>query len=165
MHSEMIELARIFRELGAKDPEGWASSQIREGIPQLHRYLFLRKAWQLVVHEENDDWIDACAERYRLRPDEPFAARGRAIDRMLQLGVDRADIVDLVRAMQAELLFNLCYLLEDPDLDEKEEDVAGPIGWALVATDGDDEPTSTTIGGLHESVLETDPTGREMRPR
>ena len=32
------ELTRIFQKLGAPDPEGWARSQIQEGIPQLARY-------------------------------------------------------------------------------------------------------------------------------
>jgi hypothetical protein len=63
--------------------------------------------------------------------------------------------------MQAELLFSLCYLIEDPgDVEPEVEDVA----WALVQVDAEGTVLDT-IGGLHESVLETDPTGREMRPR
>jgi hypothetical protein len=38
------------------------------------------------------------------------------------------------------------------------------MAWALVQI-GDDGDVLGNIGGLHESVLETDPTGREMRPR
>jgi hypothetical protein len=40
------DLAATFRKLGARDPEGWADSQVEEGIPQLARYLFLRQAWR-----------------------------------------------------------------------------------------------------------------------
>src|SRR5262249_25800627 len=43
------ELTELFRKLGADDPAGWARSQIREGIPQLARYLFLRQAWRQVL--------------------------------------------------------------------------------------------------------------------
>ena len=35
----------MFRELGATHPESWASSQLKERIPQ-HRYLWLRQAWK-----------------------------------------------------------------------------------------------------------------------
>jgi hypothetical protein len=63
--------------------------------------------------------------------------------------------------MQAELLFQLCYLLEDPgDVEPEVADVA----WSLVQMD-DDGNVLASVNGLHESVLETDPTGREMRPR
>src|SRR5262245_12222892 len=53
------ELADLFRKVGASDPEGWARSQIEEGIPQLARYLFLRQAWRQVVSEDDASWIDA----------------------------------------------------------------------------------------------------------
>lgn len=52
------ELAELFRELGAQDPDGWATSQMSEGINQLHRFLFLRQAWRRVVSESDDAWID-----------------------------------------------------------------------------------------------------------
>jgi len=39
------------------------------------------------------------------------------------------------------------------------------FAWGLFQLDGDGTPVPPCIGGLHESVLETDPTGREMRPR
>jgi hypothetical protein len=38
------------------------------------------------------------------------------------------------------------------------------ILWVLAQVDEDGDLIGP-IGGLHESVLETDPTGREMRPR
>lgn len=163
--AEEIELTEVFRALGAREPEQWASSQLQEGIPQLHRFLFLRQAWAQVVDENDDSWIDRVIEAARKTPEAPFSGQGHAIERMLTLGVPRSDIVELVRNAQAEMIFGFCYLLEDPSFDADVEDRVGSVGWALVATDDDCEPTRETIGGLHESVLETDPTGREMRPR
>ena len=43
------ELTELFRKLGAPHPEGWAHSQITEGILQLPRYLFLREAWRRIA--------------------------------------------------------------------------------------------------------------------
>jgi hypothetical protein len=63
--------------------------------------------------------------------------------------------------MQAQFLFSLCYLLDDPMLTEEE---LSDFGWGLFEVDTDGRPVPRCIGGLHESVLETDPTGREMRP-
>ncbi len=52
------ELTALFEKLGARDPQGWASSQVNEGIPQLHRFLFLRQAWSQVIAEDSVGWVD-----------------------------------------------------------------------------------------------------------
>lgn len=156
------QLCELFSRVGAEDPEAWAQSQAQEGINQLHRFLFLRQAWSNVISEGDHAWMDAAMARADAHPDEPYAGIGGALKRLINAGAARDDLSDLVRGMQAQLLFNFCYLLEDPSLAEPE---LAEVGWALVETDAELEPTSTTIGGLHESVLETDPTGREMRPR
>jgi hypothetical protein len=51
-------------------------------------------------------------------------------------------------------------------LSDTVDDVIGPMVNHLVEVDVDtDELGKKNLGGLHESVLETGPTGREMRPR
>ncbi|MCW1932819.1 hypothetical protein [Pararhodobacter zhoushanensis] len=165
MSSELNDLTDLFKSLGAGAPESWASSQIDEGIPQLHRFLFLRQAWAQVVDEQDDSWIDRAIDAARKHPDEPFTGQGHALHRLLAAGAERADLVDLVRASQAEMISRLCYLLEDPSFIGEDATRFGSVGWALVTTDDDFQPTAQTIGGLHESVLDTDPSGREMRPR
>ncbi|MFI5011352.1 MAG: hypothetical protein ACHQAY_03295 [Hyphomicrobiales bacterium] len=155
------ELTALFRRLGAQDPEGWARSQIQEGIPQLARFLFLRQAWREVVSEDDTRWIGSSIARAQTHPDEPYAGVGHALKKLRALGATDDDITDVVRGMQAELLFSFCYLLEDPG---KVEPEVADLGWALVQIDGDGKVLGN-IDGLHESVLETDPTGREMGPR
>lgn len=158
---DLAALTRLFDELGAPDPEGWARSQIDEGIPQLSRYLFLRQAWRAIVSDGDARWIDAAIARAKSHPDEPYAGAGLALVRLRKKGAADEELTHLVRAMQAELLFSFCHLVEDPG--DVEEAVSN-ISWALVQID-DDGTVLETIAGLHESVLETDPTGREMRPR
>lgn len=159
------ELTSIFTRLGANDPESWARSQHRENIDQLHRYLFLRQAWKRVYGEDDDSWIEHEIEHFRNQPDKPYAGVGRAIENLLELGAERGDIVDLVRGVQASMLFSISYLLSDPDLAGDEVQEVRAMGWALVETDADSNPTGREISCLHESVLETDPSRREVRPR
>jgi hypothetical protein len=154
-------LTELFRRLGAPHPEKWASSQIKEAIPQLHRYLWLREAWKCIVPEDSCDWIDSEIRRAQARPDAPYAGIGSAIQRCLDRGVDKNDLVEIVRGKQAQLLFSLSCLLDDQDF--VEEELCG-LGWSLFSTDDAGNPKAR-ISGLHESVLETDPTGREMRPK
>src|SRR4051794_36493124 len=43
---EIDALAKLFRLMEADYPEERARSQIEEGIPQLHRFVFLRTIWK-----------------------------------------------------------------------------------------------------------------------
>ena len=156
-----VELADLFRKLGATDPEQWAASQTSENIPQLHRYLFLREAWRRIIAEDDVGWIDAYTRASESNPREPYAGIGLALKRCLDNGAAPEDLTEIVRGMQAELLFSFAYMLEDPDI--RDPDVRD-LCWALFAVDEDGQPFAH-IGGLHESVLGTDPTGREMRPK
>jgi hypothetical protein len=155
------QLAHLFEKLGASDPEAWARSQIEESIPQLERFLFLRQAWRGILKEDDAEWTKHHIAYSNKHPDAPYADIGKVLNLMLEKGVPQTAINTLVRCVQAESLFHFCYLLEDPgDLEEEVENVS----WRLFQTDEEGNPIQE-IGMLHESVLETDPTGREMRPR
>lgn len=155
------DLAALFQKLGRDDPEGWAHSQVTEGIPQLARFLFLRQAWRAIVTDGDSGWIEAAIARAESHPDEPCAGAGLALARLREKGATDEELTELVRAMQAKVLFSFCYLLEDPGV---VQETASDISWALVQLD-EKGTVLETIDGLHESVLQTDPTGREMRPR
>jgi hypothetical protein len=155
------QLTALFQKLGARDPEGWARSQIEEGFPQLARFLFLRQAWRRIVEEGDSSWIDDSIQRAQTHPDEPYAGVGHALKKLRARGATDEEITDVVRGMQAQLLFSLCYLLGDPC--DVEPEVAN-VAWSLVQID-DEGNVLGCIDCLHESVLDTDPTGREMRPR
>ncbi len=150
------ELTELFARLGARNPAQWAHSQATEGVPQLARFLFLRQAWKLVVDSQDASWID---EQHARDMDQPGGAIGPALERVLAQGVSEADLTTIVRVMQWRLLSGLCYLLDDPG---KLETEVGDIAWRLFQVDAQDQPIAI-VGGLHESVLETDPAGREMQ--
>jgi hypothetical protein len=160
--SDLDELTALFQKLGATEPSSWARSQLEEGIPQLQRFLFLKQAWRNIVCESDTDWMQRCIQRAQKNPDEPYAGVGHALRRCLDQGVSAQDLNDIVRGMQAELLFGFCYLLDDPSFNEEE---FSDLEWGLFEINTDGAPVPPRIGGLHESVLQTDPTGREMRPR
>ncbi|MBN2392440.1 MAG: hypothetical protein JXR84_17045 [Anaerolineae bacterium] len=156
------ELEETFRRLGAHEPESWARSEIEENIPQLARFLFLRAAWRCVVSEDDNSWIDRAIETSERHPNAPCAGIGPALNRLLAEGVDRQDIVDIVRVKQYETLFDLCYLLDDPgDLEPELEE----MHWVLHEVGQNGRLTGRIVQGLYESLLSMDPTGREMCPR
>jgi hypothetical protein len=150
------ELTDLFARLGARDPAGWAHSQINEGFPQLARFLFLRQAWKQIVAKGDTTWI---GRELQVNVDEPGGAIGPALKRLLAQGSKEGDLTTVVRVMQWQLLFSFCYLLEDPgDVEVEVKDIA----WSLFQTDEAGRPIAPIVG-LHESVLETEPSGREMR--
>jgi hypothetical protein len=161
-------LTAILRMAGAPDPEGWAESEASEDIPQLARYLFLRAAWRGVVADGDTSWIESHV-RTNGPPDAPGAGIKTALARLLERGVNRDDLTEVVRVMQWSVLAHICELLDDPyiaveDLQMVPELGDYKFGWGLFELD-EDETIGRSIDGLHESVLETEPSGREMRPR
>lgn len=154
-------LTQLFAELGAADPEAWARSQLDEGIPQLARYLFLRAAWRLVLGEDDRSWIDGTIAASARAPGAPLSGLGPALERLRAAGARDEDLTEVARGMQVAALFGFCHLLDEAPHEEPE---VADVRWALVQV----TPEGNIVGqvtGLHESVLETDPTGREMRPR
>jgi hypothetical protein len=111
--------------------------------------------------EGDTGWIDATIAESTRVPEAPFSGIGHALARLRASGCSDADLTEVARGMQAALLAALCYQLSDPG--SLEPEVAG-MSWALVQLDANGAVLGE-IAGLHESVLETDPTGREMRPR
>jgi hypothetical protein len=157
------ELAELFKQLGASSPESWARSEVREGIPQLLRFLFLKQAWEGIIGDGETQWIQKAIERSQKNPTAPYSGLGQSLQRMVDKGVSLEDISEVVRCMQADTLFSIAYLMDGPAHTAHES--LTDVSWGLFETDEDERPIGPQIGGLHESVLEMDPTGREMRAR
>ncbi|MSU59914.1 MAG: hypothetical protein EXS35_17395 [Pedosphaera sp.] len=161
---EIQELAAHFRALGAYDPDGWARSQVEEGIPQYARFVFLRQAWQSIIADGDAAWIDLHIGAAERQPRSPGASIGPALKRMLASGASREDIAEVVRVMQWSALEGMAYQLDDSGVVEYPSEKMPRVNWALFEVDEAGQPLHS-IDCLHESVLDTDPTGREMRPK
>lgn len=156
------QLAALFRELGAQEPELWAHSQVSEGIPQLLRFLFLKSAWENIPNDGDTKWIDREIASANANPDQPYAGLGLSLSRCRAMGVKDDDLTELARCLQAQMLFSIGYLIDGPSyLPKGIEDVS----WGLFQVGEDGRPVGEQIADLHESVLEFDPTGREMCPK
>jgi hypothetical protein len=161
---DLRRLTEHFRALGAFDPESWAKSQLEEGIPQYARLVFLRQAWGHIIAEGDTSWIDPLIQESERRPQDPGAGAGPALKRMLAAGASKEDIAEVVRVMQWEVLAGLAYQLADPGVVEYPSEELPRVNWTLFEVDESGEPLHP-IDGLHEGVLDTDPSGREMRPK
>lgn len=156
------ELIALFRSLGAHAPEDWVQYLPEDPSTQLARYMFLKQAWDSVAREGDTTWIDDAVARSAKHPEGPYSGLGLVLQKIISAGISRDDITELARCLQAGMLFRIAYML-----DGRAYQMTGleHIDWALVRTDEKGNPTAEQIGGLHESVLETDPTCREMRPK
>ena len=161
--NDMQELTALFERIGAEEPESWAASQIEEGIPQLLRFMFLKQAWEYVIMDDDHSWIQSEIDRSDKNPNYPYSGLGIALKRCLSKGVDEADLTEMARCLQAEMISNLGYLIGDSAyaMDEEIKDVS----WGLFQIDEEGNPYGPKISGINESVLELDPTGREMCPK
>ena len=84
-----MDLRDKFAALGADDPDGWASSELTENIPQLARFRFLRGMWSIVdQHGPGPTYRNGEAARERLEtlgasPDD-LRAFGEPAGRLVQ---------------------------------------------------------------------------------
>ncbi|GAA2738666.1 hypothetical protein [Actinocorallia aurantiaca] len=141
--SALIALRDHFAGLGADAPEDWAQSEISEGIPQLARFLILRRLWD----EGINGW------------EQPGAIENLpAARRLLEGGADRTDLINTMRASAFEAIFIAIGILEGHSQDP---DNAMLPGWCLQETDPKGHPTGRRIGGLYEDLRGTDPSGRD----
>ena len=96
-------------------------------------------------------------------PRAPGAGIGPALKQVLEAGASREDITEVVRVMQWELLAHMAYLLADSSVVDYPSDEMPRANWMLFEVDENGQPLHPF--DVHENVLSTDPTGREMRPR
>lgn len=156
------ELTEVFRALGASRPESWAASQIDEGIPQLARFVFLKQAWERLLRDGDTSWVAKEIASAARDPQAPYAGLGHALQRLVEAGASLEDLTEIGRCLQAQALFSIGYLIDGPAYAARGTD---GLDWRLFQVDEDGKPYGEPIEGLHESVLETDPAGREMRPK
>lgn len=139
----LTALTRRMAELGAGDPASWASSEIREGIPQQARYLVLRRVWADAL----TPWRDPGALR-----------RNDALDSLIRQGADPELLAEAVRGVVFDTV-NAMIMILDEGYDPGAP--ADAPNWALMEVHPDHRLTGRRIDGLHESVLGVDPTGQE----
>ncbi len=154
-------LLRRFQELGARDPQGWARSEAEEGIAQLARLSFLSGIWRKAIGSWTtfDDWIEEQVEA-ATREEAPFADAGEALSRLLDAGARRDDLQRLARWVAYVTAFDIVQQLDEGYNPQLSEDYPG---WRLIEVVGE-EPTGRDLGGLHESLFETEPLGQKGRP-
>jgi hypothetical protein len=124
------------------------------------REIILRDVWEYIADEDDLSWIDNVASQPA--DNRPMGDFGEITRRMLAAGISKRDIARFAKINGYEAAFGVLYKLEgDNGTDDKEP----TIYWKLQAFDAvTDRPIEAGLGGLHESVLSADPTGREMGP-
>jgi hypothetical protein len=151
------DIAQALMALGEneQDAKQMARGGGTKGLTQLARAVFLRLAWNGVIPEDNA-WIANWEEGHPIE---------KALKRMKAKGVDQADITDVVRAMQHEVLCSMCELLDGEGLPELRKKIPAlkPLSWRLHVHLN--KKPEGPIEALIESVDAYDPTGKEGFPR
>jgi hypothetical protein len=142
------ELRELFAHAGADDREGWARSEVSEDIAQLTRYLFLSATWR------------------RMQSAVEHALQSEPARELTTSGSDAGMLESVLRTAVYTLAFDLCYLVDEPDGTTWMENGAWRSDvdenhrrWELREVDPDGTLTGRDVGGLHEDLAETDPSG------
>lgn len=151
--NDIDRLAGLFTALGADDPEGWADSEVEEGIPQLARYRFLRMIWQDI-----DVWSTAAPDWVAAYREEGLA--GGAVERAVRLGLSDAELGEIAREVAKETAFGLLHGMADPSDGDLPPEVERRLpGWCLAELSPEGEPTGRVLEALHEDLDELEPQG------
>lgn len=165
LYGDELDPEEISNLLGCRPTHSHRRGEVRIGKKTGHKTVYKQGAWLLTVEGRAPRTADELTTELleKIASDDGlWLGLGRRFDIQMRYGIFLEawnSGFGLRRDMQAELLFQVCYLLSDPG--DVEPEVAD-IAWALVELRKNGE--ARTIDGLHESVLETDPTGRDMRP-
>lgn len=178
MSDAFESLVEKFRAVGAEQPEEWAASEVEDDIPQLARFLFLRRLWrgarqwklppaewfaevepdELPVDEEDDDEPTLVPSSNGEVADEdaepPFLAAQQAVQRILAAGADPDDLKEVARAIFLHTAFDVVATVDDGHDPEAGD---GMPGWLLTEVGGDLVLTGRVIPDLHEDLLTAEP--------
>lgn len=143
-------MASVLEQLGvAPDAAGAIGRDIQQGDARaLWAELLLRGLWSTVIDETQP--LDA---------DRNGSA---ALRRLLDSGADPADLVDLIRETQVDLIYNVTQLIDEP------AEVLGlelPVALELSVRLADKDSKAAPVYSLHSSLMELDPSGRHGEPR
>lgn len=173
-------LAERFRAAGAQAPEEWAASEVEDDIPQLARFLFLRRLWRgagqwklppeawfaeaepaadaaPAVEEDDDEpsLVQSDGAEVEDEDAEPaFLAARQAVERILAAGVDPEDLKEVARAV---FLFTAFEAVQTVDEGHDPAAGEGMPGWLLTEVGGDLVLTGRVIPDLHQDLLTTEP--------
>lgn len=172
---DLKSLTDLFRRVGAHDPESYAASECEEGIPQFAMYIMLRSFWERCVSTKDDSWIEDRINDTKKSPKSPFSTLGYLLPKMLEAGINRDDIVDMVREIQVESMASMLYALDDSsvtdDLDLDHVPEVSDINWGLYLELSDDfgggesSPLKEFRMSMHDCIFCGDAENRELRPR
>ena len=174
-------LAERFRAAGAEQPEAWAASEVEDDIPQLARFLFLRRLWRAAgewkqppaewfaepepeprdalpagEHDDEPTLVSSAAEAAGAEDEgEPaFFAAQQAVRRILAAGADPEDLQEVARAVFLHTAYEAVHTVDeghDPEAGD------GMPGWLLAEVGADLVLTGRVIPDLHADLLTTEP--------
>lgn len=149
----------LLAQFHADDPVSWVSSEMREGIPQVARFMFLHGVRQYVLEDKSFvqgegntgnqyypfAFSDENTPEHNSTSTERIDSGLAAFYRLVEAGVDRQELVRVARAAIAMTVFAFIDYLDN--LQEFEwEHLEDAPNWSLRETG-----TGRGMGGLHES--------------
>ena len=152
--SKAQKMIEQMTELGAAEPESWVRSEIEENIPQMARFLILRRLQEEISTWRNNAplWIENTILEAERSPLTPFAEAGSALKRMIALGVSANDLGNIAEMIAFESVFGAVNIIDEGcEHTVTNEDL--PC-WILTETNFEGKPTGRFIHDLHESLLD-----------
>jgi hypothetical protein len=137
--AEFESLVTRLDNAGAKNPLQWASSEVREGIPQFGRFLMLKNLFDIGKAIQGN--ISTAGDF-----DEEFDEKYTEIKNT----IGQEKLLNFLTSYSKGIIYNVIGLLDEGNIDADRD----KIDWVLMKTDENFEPTGQILGALHEDFLE-----------
>jgi hypothetical protein len=142
----------LLERFGAKNPVRWVSSEMRENIPQVARFLFLHQIRSQLINNYSYGGLQEPVP-INMRPAEIEAKGEEAYRRLIDSGANQKDIEDVARGEVGRTVWDFICLL-DGVLESEYDDIDDAPRWMLAEVTGpigEGELTGRCLDGLHES--------------
>jgi hypothetical protein len=151
----------LLERFGADDPVSWVSSEMRDNIPQVARFLFLHEIRSQLINNYSYGGNQQPVPT-NLHPREIEVKGDEAYRRLLDTGANQHDIEDVARGEACRTVWEFICLL-DGVLESEYDDIEGAPRWKLAEVTGpleQSELSGRCLDALHESfgnLYPTDP--------
>ena len=146
----------ILRQFNANDPLGWVSSEMRENIPQVARFLFLHRVRSEVINGHLQFTIPENVDSGKsLSPLKQLQVGEEAFNRLVASGVNQEDLIQVARATACRTALNFVEMLDGVSYSDIDT-IANVPSWSIMETveeNNERKLTGRTLDGLHESIF------------
>ncbi len=134
---EILKLVIKLENAGAKNPFSWAFSEVKEGIPQFSRFIFLKHIFDIIDDLENNILLAN-------EVDEFYKIDIYSVSEKIEKHIGKEEFEKFLKSYTKGVMWQVLNLIDEGNYNEEDYPM-----WSLKECN-----SGKNIGGLHEDFYE-----------